>query len=229
MLFVQIIGRCLRTAEGKDHALILDHTSTTERLGMVTDIHHERLSMGKLDQNKAVKRGPPLPRPCPQCTLLMPPGMKICPSCGFERKIVSNIYEREGQLVEFDGTFRKRGTTNADRYPYTYEEKARFYAQLRGYGLLKGYKDGWAFLKYLEKFNGEKPPWAWRNHRPMQAGPEVMQFIKSGFISWARSKYNPANQPESEVMPMEDAIEREEQQKAENDAEERAIERRPQE
>src|SRR5215475_9615677 len=126
MLFVQIVGRCLRTAEGKDHALILDHTDTTARLGFVTDIHHEHLSMGKLDQNKAVKRSPPLPKPCPQCALLMPPGMKVCPSCGFERKIVSDVYEREGQLVEFTGGFRKKGQTNAKQLPYTYEEKARF-------------------------------------------------------------------------------------------------------
>src|SRR5262249_14430522 len=154
----------LRTAEGKEHALILDHTDTTARLGFVTSIHHEHLSMGKLDQNKAVKRSPPLPKPCPQCTLLMPPRMKVCPSWGSERKIVSDIYEREGQLVEFDGTYRPRGKTDPTYYAYSYEEKARFYAQLRGYGLVKGYKDGWAFMKYMEKFN-EKPPWAWRNHR----------------------------------------------------------------
>jgi hypothetical protein len=60
--------------------------------------------------------------------------------------------------------------------------------------LLKGYKDGWAFIKYVEKFN-EKPPWAWRHHQPMQAGPEVLQYIRSGFISWARSKSNPNNRP----------------------------------
>ena len=46
MLFVQIIGRCLRTADGKDNALILDHTDTTARLGMVTEIHHERSMTG---------------------------------------------------------------------------------------------------------------------------------------------------------------------------------------
>ena len=38
---MQIIGRGLRTAEGKDHCLILDHSDTTLRLGFVTDIHHE--------------------------------------------------------------------------------------------------------------------------------------------------------------------------------------------
>ena len=192
MLFVQIVGRALRTADGKEHALILDHTDTTSRLGFVTDIHHDHLSMGKLDQNKPVKRGPPLPKPCPQCTILIPVGMKVCPECGFERQIVSDVYEREGELVEFTGGFRKKGATNAKRLPYSYEEKCRFYAQLRGYGLLKGYKEGWAANKYREKFGGW-PPFAWNRHQPMQTGPEVMQYIRSGFIEWARSKYNPNN------------------------------------
>jgi len=195
MLFVQIVGRALRTADGKDFALILDHTDTTLRLGFVTDIHHDTLSMGKLDQNKPVPRSPPLPKPCPQCTVLIPVGVKICPECGFERKIVSNVYEREGQLVEFTGGFRKKGQTNPTYFNYSYEEKVRFYAQLRGYGIEKGYKPGWAFLKYVEKFNGEKPPWAWRHHQPMQCGPEVRQFIRSSFISWARSPANPRNNP----------------------------------
>ena len=193
MLFVQIIGRALRTAEGKEAAIILDHSDTHQRLGFASDIHHEHLSMGKLDQNKVVKRSPPLPRPCSGCSLLMPPGMKVCPSCGHQREVISDVHEREGELVEFDGTFRKKGQTNAKELPYSYEERMRFYAQLRGYGLLKGYKDGWAFIKYMEKFE-EKPPWAWKHHQPMQAGPEVMQFIRSGFISWARSRRNPANQ-----------------------------------
>ena len=38
MLFVQIIGRGLRTAKGKDHCLILDHSDNHLRLGFVTDI-----------------------------------------------------------------------------------------------------------------------------------------------------------------------------------------------
>jgi superfamily II DNA or RNA helicase len=189
MLFVQIIGRALRTAPGKDFALILDHTATHERLGFVTSIHHDSLSMGKLDENKSVKRGPPLPKPCPQCTALLSPGVKVCPECGFERKIVSDIYEREGELVEFDGSFRKRGAATSNRlFPYTWQEKCKFYQQLRGYGLSKGYKDGWAFIKYMEKFNGEKPPWAWRNNPPMEPGPEVTMFVKSRFIAWAKGK-----------------------------------------
>jgi superfamily II DNA or RNA helicase len=46
ILYTQIIGRGLRTAHGKDHCLILDHSDTTLRLGFVTDIHHTTLDDG---------------------------------------------------------------------------------------------------------------------------------------------------------------------------------------
>jgi DNA repair protein RadD len=187
MLFTQIIGRALRTAEGKDKALILDHTDTTLRLGFVTDIHHETLSSGKFGEG-AAKRKPPLPKPCPSCACLIPVGTKACPACGFERKVAeSKIYEREGQLVEFDGVFRKEGDRQSRTY--TLSEKARFYAQLKGYGETKGYKPGWAANKYKDKFKAW-PDWSIKNVVPMAPGPEVAQWIRFTQIQWAKSKRN---------------------------------------
>lgn len=186
MLFVQIVGRALRTAEGKDKAIILDHTDTTCRLGMVTDIHHENLNGGRFDElDKKVVPKPPLPKPCPKCAVLIPPRSKKCPGCGFERKIESKIYEKEGTLVEFTGAFRKKGDTKA--YTYTHAEKTRFYAQLRGYGLMKGYQDGWAANKYREKFKAW-PAWDMKGVEPMAPGPEVSQWIKFCNIQWAMSQ-----------------------------------------
>ena len=46
MLFVQMIGRGLRTADGKADCLILDHSDNHLRLGFVTDIHHDKLDDG---------------------------------------------------------------------------------------------------------------------------------------------------------------------------------------
>src|SRR3984957_10110597 len=42
MLYVQIVGRGLRTAPGKDKLVMLDHTKSTLELGFVTSIHHDR-------------------------------------------------------------------------------------------------------------------------------------------------------------------------------------------
>ncbi len=191
MLFVQIIGRALRTAEGKEKAIILDHTDTTSRLGFVTDIYHETLSGGRFDTAGKIVRKPALPKPCPRCTCLMPVGTKLCPSCGFERKApVSGIVERDGVLVEFNGQFRKKGDRKA--YTYTMQEKRTFLAQLRGYALEKGYQAGWASHKYKEKF-AMWPDWSIKNTPAMAVGPEVRQWIRSMQIRWAMSKKNPSN------------------------------------
>jgi superfamily II DNA or RNA helicase len=195
MLFVQICGRALRTADGKDHALILDHTDTTSRLGMVTDIHHEHLSGGKFDQSAKVIRKPALPKPCPKCDFLIPPRVLKCPECGYERKIESHVHEREGVLVEFTGSSRARKKTSPKLFPYTPEEKARFYQQLKGYALERGYKPGWAFMKFIDKF-AHKPEWAWQALPPMAPGPEVRNWIKAALIAWAQSRNRPhTNEP----------------------------------
>ena len=52
-LFVQTIGRGLRTAEGKGHLLILDHAGNHLRLGMVTDIGQDHLDDGRSDRSAA--------------------------------------------------------------------------------------------------------------------------------------------------------------------------------
>ena len=47
ILFVQTIGRGLRTATGKDKLIVFDHAGNHLWLGLVTDIHHEHLDDGK--------------------------------------------------------------------------------------------------------------------------------------------------------------------------------------
>ena len=46
ILYVQIVGRALRTAPGKEKAIILDHSDTTQELGLVTEIAQDRLDDG---------------------------------------------------------------------------------------------------------------------------------------------------------------------------------------
>jgi DNA repair protein RadD len=196
MLYVQIIGRCLRTADGKDHALILDHTDTTARLGMVTDIHHEVLDDGRMKPKAAPgeKKGPALPKPCPSCAYLIPVGCKKCPECGFERKVQSNVYEREGQLVEisFDGRGKKK--RNAEVFPYSYEEKRQFYLQLKAYAADKNYSPKWAKANYREKFK-EWPAWSWDILPPADGvGAEVRAYIRFKFMLWANDPRNPRRQ-----------------------------------
>ena len=56
ILYVQIIGRGLRTAEGKSDCLILDHSDTTLRLGFPSDIHHDTLDDGRHKQSGGARK-----------------------------------------------------------------------------------------------------------------------------------------------------------------------------
>jgi superfamily II DNA or RNA helicase len=178
ILYIQMIGRGLRLAEGKTDCLILDHSTTTSRLGFVTDIHHAELDDGK--PKTKTERSEPLPKVCPQCQMLRPPKTPKCPNCGFEAKPVAGAYCVPGELVEM--------TDRHTEKPVSAEERRAFYAELRGYGKIKGHKDGWAAHQYKQKF-GVYPPWHWKSDDdPKEPGPTTRSWIKSRQIAWAKSR-----------------------------------------
>lgn len=185
MLFVQIVGRALRTATGKDAAIILDHSDTTQRLGFVTDIHHEGLDDGKgASKQKQERKKPPLPKECKQCTAILPAALKVCPNCGFETKPVSGVVEREGELIELTSSAmsRKRGRTQA-----TMAEKASFFSELKGYGIQHNRKPGWAAWSYKAKF-GVWPDRSFQDISPRDPSIVTVQWVRSRNIAWAKSK-----------------------------------------
>jgi len=145
ILYTQMIGRGLRKAEGKDHCLILDHSSTTIRLGFVTDIHHEELDDGKQKKKGAVERKEPLPKECPKCQFLRPAKVRVCPSCGFEAVPANKVESLNGELYELDG---KKKIKTKD-WPMVM--KQRFFSELVLYAQLKGYKAGWAAHTYRSR------------------------------------------------------------------------------
>jgi DNA repair protein RadD len=98
MLHVQKIGRGLRVNPGTEDCLILDHAGNALRLGLVTDIHHEKLDDGqKLKPDGDKPKAEKLPKPCINCGALHT-GPK-CPACGHV-KTPAQIREAEGELVE---------------------------------------------------------------------------------------------------------------------------------
>lgn len=177
ILYVQIIGRGLRTADGKDDCLILDHSDTTLKLGFATDIHHERLDNGdpkKSSGSMRDERPEALPKECPSCTFLKPAKVHVCPSCGFAPQRQSQIECAPGELIELSSRGKAKKKTEA-----TMAEKVSFYAQLKGYAERRGYKGGWAYYAYLEKF-GVKPKDPRLNDvRPQEPCNTVLNWVKS--------------------------------------------------
>jgi superfamily II DNA or RNA helicase len=173
ILFVQIIGRGLRPAQGKDHCLILDHSDTHLRVGFVTDLHQDHLDDGRTRESRK-HNGIRLPKECPRCSCLRPASTPVCPHCGFVAKPGNRIKPIEGELYEL----RK--------------DKARVFDPERVFGELKfiararGYKPGWAWHQYKE-YTGEFPR-GLDNVVPRPPSPEMNRWLLSRRIAWAKSR-----------------------------------------
>jgi DNA repair protein RadD len=176
ILYVQIIGRGLRTGVGKDHCLILDHSDTTLKLGFVTDIHHGELDDGKPNRSaKASVAEEKKPRECPSCKALK--NTHVCPSCGFAPQRQSQLKVRDGELVEL--TFR-HGKKDLG-------QPQSVYSGLLWYGQTRNYKPGWAAMQYRNAF-GSWPDGLVKT--PAVPTNEQYQWIKSRQIAFAKGRAN---------------------------------------
>jgi DNA repair protein RadD len=108
MLHVQKIGRGLRVNPGTEDCLILDHAGNSIRLGLVTDIFHDTLSIkDRAEKGEKKPDEEKLPKPCSECGELHT-GM-TCPTCGHERRPSGRVETKEGGLVQIAGG-QKRAT-----------------------------------------------------------------------------------------------------------------------
>lgn len=73
-LYIQIIGRGLRKAEGKKECLLLDYGENISRFGPIDMITCDTVEEGK---------GAPPTKPCPQCSTIIFAGLATCPQCGY--------------------------------------------------------------------------------------------------------------------------------------------------
>lgn len=175
ILFVQMIGRGLRTADGKDDCLILDHSDTHLRLGFVTDIHHDRLDDGKPKKSRTAEPKESLPKECSSCSFLKPAKTHKCPSCGFAPERQTEVECEDGELREM----RRPAKPTPDM-------KRAWYAQLLGYAEAKGKSEKWVLATYRAKFN----EWPYRKDDviPADPSPEVLGYIRHRNIAWAKSR-----------------------------------------
>lgn len=179
------------TANGRlvhNCALILDHSDTHLRLGMVDEIDHDSLSNGKPKKNgerESEKDRLPLPWECTECGALAPAGVKECPNCGHVRKPRIGVDNVDGELSELtrNRKARRKGESAADSLARM--GKQQIYSQLLSIRAEKGAASGWAAHKYREIF-GVFP----RNLIETRSEPsfELRSFIRSRDIAWAKSK-----------------------------------------
>jgi len=185
-LFVQIIGRGLRTAKGKDHCLILDHSDTTIRLGLPEEIEERFTDFvpGKISDTAKREIEEPMSSMCASCSFIKPPRTPVCPQCEFKAQRQTTVQHNvEADLIEITKHQRKLNRTT------TPDEKAEFYGGLKHYAASKGYRPGWAANQYREKFGVW--PNAFKDTPPCAPNADVRGWIKHQAIKF-RSRRNAA-------------------------------------
>jgi DNA repair protein RadD len=185
-LYLQMVGRVLRSSPGKTDALILDHSGAVFQHGFPDDEISWTLDTDKKAVNEAhaVRQAEPHSRglaTCLECHAVRVEGQP-CGSCGWHPvKRPKPVEIADGELGYVD---RNRVVR---RLVYGAEEKFRFYRQLLYIANERGYQIGWAAHKHKEKF-GEWPPNHWRGSSPLAPSPEVRAFVRSRQIAYAKSR-----------------------------------------
>ena len=175
MLFVQIIGRGLRTAPGKDDLIILDHSDSHLNLGYVTDIHHTALDDGKKRIARTRERKA-LPKECAKCQYLRPKKVRTCPNCGFTPEVQCEVEVEDGDLVEL----------NRKSVRHAIEKKALVYGQLLTISKRRNYSKHWASHKFREYFGVWPNDVGWAPQ--CEPTPEILGWVKSREIAFAKSR-----------------------------------------
>ena len=172
--FLQMVGRVLRPAPGKTHALLLDHSGSVERIGHPFDDLPLELCDGSPNKSGRQEREKPEPKPCPSCKFVKPAGIRKCPKCSFEPERQNDIEVIDGELERFDRKAKK---------PAAPDRKQHVYSQLLQVARNKGYSPGWVAHKYKAMFD------VWpRNMRDVPATPtaELLNWLKSQQIAFSR-------------------------------------------
>lgn len=131
-LYLQQVGRVLRPAPGKTHALILDHVGNVHRHGFPDDDRHWTLE----DRPKRARNGETAPtvRTCQNCFAAFKPA-PACPVCGTPCAPTKRELEQvEGELQELTRRIERRQ-----------QGKARTLSQLIAIAIERGYSPGWAY------------------------------------------------------------------------------------
>jgi hypothetical protein len=155
----------------------------------VTDISHGGLLAAKVKGvDDPVERPTPKARECPGCHLLVPPKMYSCPNCGYRSQRFCTVQVSEGELIEYEMAMRMKREQRKENQVWSYEDKAIFFGQLRGYGEEKLYNPYWAANKYKDKFGCWPNDYRVSQARTLPCGPTVRKWIKSRMIAWAKSR-----------------------------------------
>lgn len=136
-LYLQMIGRALRPAPGKQEAVILDHVGNAHRHGLPTDEREWSLEGRKKRESKSDSQ--PL-RVCPSCLAVLEAVADPCPLCQTPKPSApkQRLARVEGDLVEAEESRQEEARERRQEV-----RKARTREDLEEIARQRGYKPGW--------------------------------------------------------------------------------------
>lgn len=176
---VQQMGRVMRTHEGKEFGVWLDHSGNFLRFRKDWDrVFYEGVSQLKEDSIERTKKEPTEKEKkesvCPACKVLWTFPDNKCGACGYVKISKKHLQMVNGELLELAATNQQ-----------SFNHNKHFYSELVYYARQKGFKDGWAKHKYKEKFG------VFPKAIPVEVRPTsvtTLKWIKSRFIAYNKSK-----------------------------------------
>lgn len=140
-LYLQQVGRVLRTYPGKTEAIILDHAGNSARHGLPDDPRDWSLEGRASRRKSGVTCDEPevQTRQCPECYSVHRPA-QCCPRCGFEYPVQGRTPE------EVEGELQEISRREASRERKQEQGRAKTLEELIEVGRLRGYRypEHWA-------------------------------------------------------------------------------------
>jgi superfamily II DNA or RNA helicase len=139
-LWLQQVGRCLRTTEGKTTAIILDHAGNTLRHGLPTDEREWSLT-GTEKKKRSAQEAIAGVKVCKSCFQACPSVAVSCSGCGTPFPIKARkLEEREGELEEVKAGQQRRKSE---------QKHASSLIGLIELGKMRGYKNPRAWAEHV--------------------------------------------------------------------------------
>lgn len=179
---VQQLGRVMRPAEGKDFAVWLDFSGNYLRFQDDWESVYSD-GPGALDDGREKAKPEPTERDkkasvCPKCASIFPAAQDVCSHCGYTRQRHNGVVVLPGELHEIA---KRERVAQADRQ--------QFYSELVHIAESRGYKPGWSFFKFKEKF-GTEPRGL--HVTPATASFATLKWIQSQQIRYAKGQQRSA-------------------------------------
>jgi superfamily II DNA or RNA helicase len=171
---IQQMGRVMRSYEGKEFALWLDHSGNYLRFRGDWDEVYEN-GVQELDDGKEKTKKEPTEREkkeskCPICQHLWPSGSDTCTHCGHVREKKNKVEVEAGVLQELTGAM-------------TREDKQAWWSQLQWYVRNQGWSSGRAAHTYRDKFG----VWPRGLHdTPTPPSHDVVKFVDNKIKAYIR-------------------------------------------